>query len=102
MSPEEKIAHLEATVASMREQLLAKNQRFGALMARAFAAGPRDERGRVLVAFVVALEERSTNIDAEWTVGLPAAMPAFRLAVEHRNGEQGLGALVAELEKGRA
>jgi len=102
MTTEEKIAHLEATVAGMREQLLAKNHRFGELLARAFGAGPRDEHGRVVVAFVVALDERSTNVDADWTVGVPATMPAFRMAVEGRNGEQGLATLVDELEKGRA
>ena len=83
---------LRARVASLTEQVLAKNARFGSLMKRAFTAGTKDESGRVRVVFVVELEEKSTNTDAEWQTS------SSKEYAEGRNGEQALASLVEKLE----
>lgn len=68
------------------------NHRFPELLKRALAAGKRDANGRVRVAFVVELDEKSTNVDADWSV---ANGQTF---AEGRSGEQAFAALVEKLE----
>jgi hypothetical protein len=60
-------------------------------MKRAYVAGQKID-GRVRVVFVVELDERSTNVDADWSVS------SSGVHVAHRSGEQALAALVEVME----
>lgn len=66
--------------------------RFPELMTRAYAAGQKDERGKVRVVFVVDLDADSTNVDADWSTAHGA------MVGEGRSGEQAFAALVARME----
>lgn len=90
---DERISYLEACVASLRAQAVAKNERFASLMRRVFDIGkPTATQGKVRIVFVVDLDESSTGTDAEWSVSSQG------LIVSGRNGETALAALADALD----
>jgi hypothetical protein len=87
------IEQLRAVVASLREQVLAKNQRFPDFMRRLVRVGARGKNGKVRVVFVAELDEKSTGTDADWIVS-SSGESGFG-----RSGEQAFADLVESLEK---
>lgn len=84
---------LRARVASLTEQVLAKNMRFAGFMRRVFEIGrPKSKHGKVRIVFVVDLEDGSTGTDADWTVSSQGVI------AKGRSGETALAQLATDLE----